>query len=143
MDDDRPRRAWLTPIGDELTRGPAIPGRESLRDRLRSRIPHLQPATTRRRAFAYGGLRLAIVTVIATGVAVGVARAVGRQTSFGLYCVGAVILGAAFFDSAAPFGGRNPWVRDDRERRVSFSFAVMGAGAVVMGLAMLFDSLGV
>jgi hypothetical protein len=142
---ETPRRKTLTPLESELR--PEEPQRPSRppgpvtrlrRRRQRERRPPATLAGAVRRGLG----RLAIVIAVASAVALVVARYADRRASFGLYAVGAFVLLAAVLMSSAGTGTRFYFSASERERRVRLSLSYVLAGALVVAIAVLMDTLG-
>jgi len=133
------RRHSLTPLESEL-RIPHVPPPATKRRRFEGfRRRERRPPTTTRGAVARGLLRLGIAVGIASGVALLIDHFTGRNTQFGFYVTGAAVLAIAFFTSASDMGTRFDDSRGEREHRVSWSFAYMLAGAVVVAIGVVID----
>ena len=142
------RRSTLTPLESELRAGdgriaPATPG---LVTRIRRRF-HLERRrpTTLAGAIVQGLVRLAIAVGLASGIALLADHWLHRSTALGFYIVGAALLAVAFSTSAGMSGRMGGWYlyhgAEGRERRFNLGVAYIGAGALVIGIAVAIEAL--
>ena len=135
------RRRSLTPLESELRTRPEPPASSKPGRFERYRTREKRPPTTTGGAVARGLLVLGIAVGVASGVALLIDHFTGRNAHFGFYIVGAGLLAIAFLTSASPMGVRGTYSRAEREQRVSWSFAYILAGAIVIAIGVAIDLL--
>jgi hypothetical protein len=137
-----PRRIRkLTPLESEL-RVPEPPrhARVTPWGRFRTWRARRRPPKTRLGGLGLGLLRLAIAGALGTVVALLLARWLDRPTHVGFYLAGAGVLAVAFMSSAADMGSPYYYDQAEREYRVRTSFSYALVGAILIGTAVVLES---